>query len=273
MRFLLAGVGNRPASREGRTPPTATATEPTTASRSRPVFPEGGGTKLDRSSKKSGGSVHLGEAPLRAGEGVGRGLYWLLQGARDDAICTANVYIGNQEGVSAPPSATPTTATATAPDELAAAELAAEIAARRKAKKERNKNKAAGHSTAPPNKEQQRSEVGAGRALFGGFVPSRRAPKASLYDFGSSNNSAQEGRHGGTGSTSKGGSLTDVSSLASIYSQRGAVPGGAGGGGGGTLQTLDDARVRQYTQEATTRAHRLGAEKRNSRISKSKRQG
>ena len=97
-----------------------------------------------------------------------------------------------------------------------------------------------------------RSEVGAGRALFGGFVPSRQAPAASLYDFGDS------------GKGSEGG----VATLGSIYRS------GAGKSPVvGTLDTLDDAKVRQYTQEATARLQRLGAEKRNSRVSRSKRQG
>ncbi|CAM9697488.1 unnamed protein product [Pylaiella littoralis] len=269
VRFLLAGVGNRPASRPGRTPP-----PPTTVNSSRPVT-EGVRIELDPASKKPGGSAaRLGEAPRRVGGGVGRGLYWLLQGARDDAICTANVYLAGHGG-SGVPHGPAAVAAAAAPEGLAAAELAAESFARRMAKKERKSTKA-GLSPTSPTQEQQRSEVGAGRALFGGFVPSRQAPAPSLYDFGSSNSKQEGGRGGGAGSTS-GGGFTDVSSLASIYSQAGVVPGGAGGGAaggaGGTLETLNDARVRQYTQEATTRAHRLGAEKRNSRISKSKRQG
>lgn len=270
---MLAGVGNRPASRAGRTPPTRTAiaapAEPTATNNSGPV--PGGVRRIepDPLSKKSGGSVRPGEeAPRGAGGGGGggRGLYWLLQGARDDAVCTTgNVELGGHGGSSAATSP----AEAAAAAELAAAEeLAAEISARRKAKKDRNKNKGLLSATTSPNNER-RSEVGAGRALFGGFVPSRQAPAASLYDFGSS--STVEGEGHGAGST--GGDFAGVSSLASIYSQRGVVPGGAGSGGGSTLGTLNDARVRQYTQEATTRAQRLGAEKRNSRISKSKRQG
>lgn len=107
----------------------------------------------------------------------------------------------------------------------------------------------------------ERSQVGAGRALFGGFVPSRSAPAASLHDFGG----------GSTGDATSGGSGGDfgVSGLGSIY---GSAAGGSVGVGG-TLEALDDARVRQYTLEATARAQRLGAEKRNSRISRSKRQG
>ncbi|CBN74805.1 conserved unknown protein [Ectocarpus siliculosus] len=118
--------------------------------------------------------------------------------------------------------------------------------------------------------EHQRSEVGAGRALFGGFVPRRHAPAASLYDFGGKGQGA--GSEQGGGETGRDGGFAGVSSLPSIYNQgggRGLVP----AGGGGVLETLDDARVRQYTQEATTRAQRLGAEKRSSRITKSKRQG
>lgn len=106
-----------------------------------------------------------------------------------------------------------------------------------------------------------RSEIGAGRALFGGFVPLRNAPAASLYDFGT---------QGGQGSDRSG-----VASLGSIYGSgvgRNYDP-AVGLGGGGSLATLDEARVRQYTQEATSRAQRLGAEKRSSKISRSKKQG
>ncbi|CAM9535833.1 unnamed protein product, partial [Choristocarpus tenellus] len=39
---------------------------------------------------------------------------------------------------------------------------------------------------------------------------------------------------------------------------------------GGTLASLDDGKVREYTQQAMLRSQRLGAEKRNTRISKSK---
>lgn len=96
-----------------------------------------------------------------------------------------------------------------------------------------------------------RSEVGAGRALFGGFVPSRQAPAASLYDFG---NSGGDRPDGGTVMLSQGG-----------IGKSPPTP--------GTVDGLNEARVRQYTQEATARLQRLAAEKRNSRISRSKRQG
>ena len=85
-------------------------------------------------------------------------------------------------------------------------------------------------------------------------MPSRRAPAASLYDFGT-----------GSGGIGDGG----ISALGSIYGSGAAKL----AGGGGTLESLGDARVRQYTLEATTRAQRLGAEKRTTKIAKSKRQG
>lgn len=96
-----------------------------------------------------------------------------------------------------------------------------------------------------------RSEVGAGRALFGGFVPSRQAPAASLYDFG---NSGGDRPDGGTVARYQGG-----------IGKKDLTP--------KTVDGLDEARVRQYTQEATSRLQRIAAEKRNSRISRSKRQG
>lgn len=43
--------------------------------------------------------------------------------------------------------------------------------------------------------------------------------------------------------------------------------------GGRALATLNDARVRQYTQQTTTCPQRLDAEKRSATINKPKRQG
>ncbi|CAM9586580.1 unnamed protein product, partial [Ectocarpus sp. 8 AP-2014] len=98
-----------------------------------------------------------------------------------------------------------------------AAESAAEIAARRKEKKERNKRKSnsgGSAASAGPSREQQRSEVGAGRALFGGFVPRRHAPAASLYDFGGKGQGAGSEQAGGE--TGGDGGFAGVSSLPSI---------------------------------------------------------
>lgn len=279
---MLAGVGNtsgctRPASSRSAEAAKTTNAAPTAAAGSthHPGAPSSKGVRGGAAGTSPGGP-----AGAIGAESAG-GLYWLLQGARDDAVCGQGYDRGRQAaaaGSFAPPSPATTKA-------AAAAELAAEIAARRREKKERNKNKDKdkdkGHpagSSGANQAAQQRSEVGAGRALFGGFVPSRQAPAASLYDFGSGGGGGGSAAGGigdhGTGATD-GGGFADVSNLKSIYSQgggRGVVPGGSGVGGS-TLGTLDDARVRQYAQDATTRAQRLGAEKRNSRISKSKRQG
>lgn len=187
-------------------------------------------------------------------------MYWVLQGARDSALLsipTPESYLsppgvsvwegaaGVIAGVNAHRGSTPVAAASLPP----AAGLSSTSSGK---KKQQGRNK---ESTAhPTSSQEERSEIGAGRALFGGFVPSRQAPAASLYDFGG----------GGGGDGDYG-----VSALGSIY--------GSGGGkiasGGGTLENLGDAKVRQYTQEATARAQRLGAEKRSSRISRSKRQG
>lgn len=123
----------------------------------------------------------------------------------------------------------------------------ASVALTKKQSKKKRKDAEAAEAAASSD---NRLEIGAGRALFGGFVPSRQAPAASLYDFG-------------TDSVGIGDS--GVAALGSIYGSR--------AGKLGTLDTLDDARVRQYTQEATARAQRLGAEKRSTKITKSKRQG
>ncbi|CAM9652144.1 unnamed protein product [Ectocarpus fasciculatus] len=306
VRFLLAGVGNHPASPS----PAAAAPAGTsaTATRARATRPEhqvhpsrpvpGGDVRIDPSGMRLGGGQGLGGAGGGGGDGAalllskesggssdgrpregggsgggGGGLYWLLQGARDDAVVRGNF---DEPGGGPAGEASTTSTGATEPSPPASTAAAAEVAARRKEKKERNKRKSSnsGGSTASsacPNREQQqRSEVGAGRALFGGFVPRRHAPAASLYDFGGKGGGAGSELGGGeTGGD--GGGFAGVSSLPSIYSQgggRGVVP-----AGGGVLETLDDARVRQYTQEATARAQRLGAEKRSSRITKSKRQG
>lgn len=111
----------------------------------------------------------------------------------------------------------------------------------------KQRNKTSNPSSAA---QQLRSEIGNGRALFGGFVPLRRAPAASLYDFGGLS-SPDVGIGGGGTATGVGGTGSGATSVAS----------------------LDEARIKKYAQEATARAHRLGAEKRNARISKSKRQG
>ncbi|CAM9108734.1 unnamed protein product [Discosporangium mesarthrocarpum] len=104
----------------------------------------------------------------------------------------------------------------------------------------------------------ERKEVGTGRLLYGGFVPPRDAPAVSLFDFGEE----------------RGG----------VLGQGGAIQGGGQGHGyegireklvspnrlGGTLASLDEARVREYTQQAMYRSQRLGAEKRNARVAKAK---
>lgn len=230
VRFLLAAVGNRPPKPTQGRVGTGAPLHPPKGPTRRPS-PEGRGLNQVSVEENTPGARHTiagrGAVGLDRRRAAMSGVYRLLQRERDNALLRDPLpSTSDRTGTHAEPTtATPTAAKTWGKDKCTAV-------------------------------REERSEVGAGRALFGGFVPSRQAPAASLYDFGT-----------GDGSTVGG-----VSALGSIYGRGGAGRGGVGMGQG-TMQTLDNARVRHLTQEATARAQRLGAEKRNSRVTKSKRKG
>lgn len=259
MRFLLSGVGNHLSKRK----PTKTR-RTSEAGASQVPSPQ-----ANEFHRTEGGRDHRLPSPSDQAEFDARGsrdavldrggasgtrggaeLYRILQGTLDNALRTDPVSTRQDSDVdvvarSPPISQAP--GPRRHPDKLG--NRAGSRGAENEPVPEKQKR---GKKKGSPAKAAERADIGAGRALFGGFVPSRKAPAASLYDFGDSSKKTDGG----------------VSALGSIYGN------GAGKGvGGGTLETLDDAKVRQYTQEATVRAQRLGAEKRSSRISRSKRQG
>lgn len=267
VRFHLAGVGKQAAGMGGRELGKSHPRAEQISSEKLPQFPGDetgnfwGSRSIDqppvannirdfKDVGKGGDMKGAGERPdQHAG---GKGLYWMLQGALDDAIVTdLSSTLGAVHGGHS------MQAMAHLNDQA----IEIQSGGRRRrvdpdvSVASLSKPGSDGRIGRKGNRQESgvRSEVGAGRALFGGFVPSRQAPAASLYDFGDSGGDRPDGRTVTLGSIYQGGI------------GKSPTP--------GTIDGLNEARVRQYTQEATARLQRLAAEKRNSRISRSKRQG
>lgn len=266
MRFLLADVGKRP-SRSLAAPRRGThASRPALGTESRATSKgqelQARGQGGENAKLPLVGTRRVDVDGVGASKDDGTGLYWMIQGARDDAVVSDVPSVASEVPSTSPRCEARTIITAAAlatPPSKHSASISASSAAVSKTdqaqRKAKNKTKKSPSSDVAAG---QRTEIGAGRALFGGFVPARQAPAASLYDF----------------ATVAGDAHGDVSALGSIYGSKGGAHLGGGGPGGSTLESLDDARIiRQYTMDATTRAQRLGAEKRSSRVARSKRHG
>lgn len=239
VRFLLAGAGGRGKTKEQDDPRLAK------------VAGSGLGGSSPRLEKPPPGF------PGGAGEGVtarGEGIYGVLQGSLDQAIGEAlpcTTWDENTPG--RPPSDLLEGLQRAGPEDTLPSKDDRELSLPIDGSPAGGGNRRASGDVTRPGKdtaEVSRKEIGAGRALYGGFVPLRHAPAASLYEGGEA-----EGDGSGVGGNG----------LQSLY---GAGPAKTSGGG-----SLDDARMRQYAHEATARAQRLSAEKRNARVTRAKRHG
>lgn len=251
VRFLLAGVGIRDVSTRQQQRMRQPADTVSVSGQ-----PQGSGSIS--SGRRMGSELEKVRAMAgvpKGSEGTGSGgLYGLLQASLDQAIWESlpspSRHEERPEGVPGAPSG-----------RVQHGFSSGGGGHERKEKKEKKVGKGESSGRGDP----QRSEIGAGRALFGGFVPLRHAPAASLFDsdsgVGAGEGSPQGGGYGG--------------GYESIYRTGDGRSSGSryAAAAGGTLASLDDAKIRQYAQEATARAQRLNAEKRNARVARSKRQG